>query len=148
MSVAAVRSEIASLKSYGHLHVVDARTLVSKAVVGNRISGDELKLLDAFKENVDSGAITSSAEARAVLNGVVAAGPTPFFPRVAGNVVLGGLKWGVGLALVGGAAGALLGVGAGPSDWQGLAMIAGATMGVGVGAGTGLLVGSFRAARD
>lgn len=148
MSVAAVRSEIASLESYGHLHVVDARILVSKAIVGNRISGAELELLKGFKASVDSGHVTSSAEARAVLDSVVKAGPTPFFPRVAGSVVAGGLKWGVGLALVGGAAGALLGMGSGPSDWRGLAMIAGATMGVGVGAGTGLLVGSFRAARD
>lgn len=148
MSVAAVRSEIASLEDYGHLHVVDAHILVSKAVVGNRITGAELELLKGFKDRIDAGYVTSSREARAVLDAVIAAGPTPFFPRVAGSMVAGGLKWGVGLAVVGGALGALMGMSAGAADWRGLAMVGGATVGLGVGAGTGLLVGTFRAARD
>ncbi len=147
MSVAAVRREIASLEAYGHLHVVDARILVSRDTVGTTLSRPELSLLEAFKARVDAGDVTSSREARDVLNAAIASGPTPF-AKVALGVAGTALKWGFGLALVGGAlgaAGAMLGNHGG---WRDLVMVTGASLGAGVGAGAGLLVGTFRGSKD
>lgn len=150
MSVAALKREIASLHDYGHLHVVDARILTSPKILGQHVSKDEFQLLAQFKDDVDSGYITSSPDSRAVLDAIVAAGPTGM-GSYAGSVAVSALKWGAGLALVGCAVGVLAPAvtgGAGGSAWTDLAMVAGGMVGAGVGAGTGLLVGTYRAARD
>ncbi len=148
MSVAAVRREIASLEAYGHLHVADAEILCSRDVLGGHVSPEEHALLVAFKERVDAGYLTSSRAARDTLGAVVAAGPSPF-PQRAGHVLGNALKWGVGLALVaaviGGAAAALT---TPDMPWRGAALAGGAVVSAGVGGGAGLLIGSFRAARD
>jgi hypothetical protein len=149
MSLAAVKHEIASLLDYGHLHVVDAKILVSQKILGPHTSPAEHAALKAFKDKVDSGAISSSPEARAVLAAAVKAGPTSIL-GYAGGVALNAAGWGLGLAVVGGVlgAGVALVSGGGHSGWQGLAAVAGGGVGAAAGGGVGLLYGTYRTVRD
>ncbi len=146
MSVQAVRSEINSLRAYGHLHVDDARILVSLKTLGRHTSPSEHALLRDFQRDVvHTREITSSRAARETLDAAVAAGPTSFW-GYAKSAALGALAWGAAAAIgMGVASAALVGVTA-----AGAGLAAAATVGVCViGAGLiGAAIGAWRAVRD
>lgn len=148
MSVEAVRREIASLESYGHLHVNDAKILVSAGTLGKHVSKSEHALLRSFKEDVvDRGYITSSRAARDTLAEAVSAGPTTMLGYVK-SAFLGALAWGASLAIGAGLiGGAVVRLTAG-GNMGDLATAATVAIGVMGGGALGAAFGAWRGVRD
>lgn len=150
MSLPALRQQIATIERRGFFGVDDARKLVSTPTIGRRVSIEEHAVLIVFQDRVVDKRVRSSPQARAVLDKVVAKGPTGAMAdgaAVAMGAAKSGLKIGVVGALLGGVAAAIGSAMTG--DFGPFAQIAAqnsVVTGVGVGGAFGFGIGAIKGA--